>query len=361
MKWRLLVKKRSVGLVIILLIAAQIFFTFNPKYYYGESPNFRNGKFFNSFDTTGFSREDKPNNSFFKWQKERWENDVSWKNHDVEKFINYKEYEEYGESEELSIVFVGQATFLIQMHDVNILTDPMWSERASPVSFLGPKRYSQPGIKFIDLPAIDYVLISHSHYDHLDIPTIKMLKKEHNPTFIAGLGMCNFLNKKKDLKLNCIEKDWGEGVKVKDDFTIFFEKAKHWSKRTLFDSNETLWGSFVLKSSKYSIFFSGDTAFANHFEMIRKTYGAFDVSILGIGAYKPEYIMKYSHLSPFEAVKAHKILNAKQSFGMHLKTFQLSDETFNQPVEDLEKAMEAEKLPQKTFRVLDFGERVTFE
>jgi L-ascorbate metabolism protein UlaG (beta-lactamase superfamily) len=353
-------KKRNLFLIITTLALIKLFLMFNPTYFTGESPNFKNGKFWNSFDATGLVRENREKNLFFKWQKERWQNDVSWKKEDIEKFAIYKPYEKLEQAENLSIVFVGHATFLIQMHGVNILTDPIWSERASPVSFAGPKRHTKPGINFDELPKVDYVLISHSHYDHLDIPTIKKLKKAFNPVFITGLGNCYFLNKRKKLNIQCEEKDWGEFLEVKPGFRIFFEKAKHWAKRTLFDSNQTLWGSFVIKSEKYNIFFSGDTGLANHFEMIREEYGAFDVSLLGIGAYKPKYIMQYSHLSPEDAVKAHIDLHSRQSFGMHLKTFQLSDETFNEPVEDLETEKQKVKIPSESFTVLDFGERRNF-
>ena len=336
-------------LYFILFVASML----NPVYFVGESPNFKEGVFFNSFED---SSPGKRANLFFKWQKERLTQDVKWKKEDIAKYTNYVTYERREKDAALSVVFVGHNTFLIQIEGMNILTDPIWSERASPFSFVGPKRVTKPGVEINDIPNIDYVLISHTHYDHLDISTLKSLKQSFNPTVIAGLGVCYYINNIKKVMINCIEKDWGEFVEIAPDFKIFFEKAKHYSKRTLFDANKNLWGGFVISGNDYKVFYSGDTAYGKHFKMIGEQYGPFDLSLLEVGTYEPRYIMARSHVNPQEAVMAHLDLQSKQSIGMHLKTFQLSDERYNQPIEDLEKAKD--QLGVINFRVLDFGERI---
>lgn len=347
-----MIKKAFFTLAIFMIIAFSILVIFNNTYFTGTSPNFKDGLFFNSFEV---SSPQPRKNLFFKWQWERMKQDVKWKKEDILKYTTYATYEKITKDSNLSAVFVGHSTFLIQVEGINILTDPIWSNRASPLSFIGPKRVTKPGIDFGDLPNIDYILISHTHYDHLDLETIKKLKQSFNPTIIAGLGVCNYITQIKRIIVDCIERDWGGFLEVKPDFKIFFEKSKHYSKRTLFDANKTLWGSFVISSPNYKVFFSGDTAYGRHFKLIGKQYGPFDLSLIELGVYKPRYIMERSHMNPEEAVMAHIDLKSKQSIGMHLKTFQLSDEGYNEPVEDLEIAKE--KLNIKNFKVLDFGER----
>lgn len=343
----------------LLLLFYFIFFILSmmsPIYFKGESSNLKNGTFFNSFQV---ETPTKRKNLFFKWQKERFKQDVKWQKEDIEKYTKYIPYIKKEKEHFLSAVFIGHDTFLIQVEEMNILTDPIWSDRASPLSFIGPKRVNKPAIEFADLPNIDYILISHIHYDHLDIETLKRLNQSFKPTVIAGLGVCYYINQIKKVMIDCVEKDWSEFVEVKENFKIFFEKANHYSKRTLFDTNKSLWGSFVISSPNYKIFFSGDTSFGKHFEIIGNDYGPFDLSFIEVGTYEPRYIMQRSHMNPEEAVMAHLLLKSKQSIGMHLKTFQLSDEGYNQPVEDLEIAQE--KLSVSNFKVLDFGEEIRLE
>jgi L-ascorbate metabolism protein UlaG (beta-lactamase superfamily) len=333
----------------------------NPVYSEAESPNMKNGYFYNSFEESKpvvSSKERHKEKSFFHWIWNRKQTRKEWTKEDILKFAKYQEYQKKDYAKGLEIVYITHSSFLIQMKEINIITDPIWSERASPFFFIGPKRHTKPAFAIEELPKIDYILLSHSHYDHVDIKTLRKLQKMFNPKIITGLGVCKIL-KRNGIK-NCIEKDWGGEFEVKNDFKIIFEKAKHWSKRTLFDSNKALWGSFILSSPSYKVYIAGDTGYGKHFKMINEQYGNFDVSLIPIGAYNPDFIMKYSHLNPEEAVMAHIDLKSKQSFGKHIKTFQLSDEGFNEPLEHLEDAKGKYKIKAQTFRVLDFGERFVY-
>lgn len=346
--------------ILYIILFILIYFIFNSmvNYFDGTSPNMKEGRFFNSFEEVKpiiSSKDRTSGKGFFHWILNRHKTKKEWIQADKEKFAKFADYQKKDISNGLEVVFINHASFLIQIEGVNIVTDPIWSKRTSPVSFIGPKRFIDPPFKIAELPKIDYVLISHSHFDHLDLPTLKKLDKLYNPKIIAGLGTCKFLAKQ-GLK-NCIERDWGGKVEVKANFDIFFEKAKHWSKRSLFDANKILWGSFVISSENFKVYFAGDTGYGKHFKMIGDEYGGFDIALLPVGAYEPRYIMQYSHLNPDEAVLAHKDLNSKLSLGMHLKTFQLTDEGFNDPVTDLEIAKNKEGLNDEEFTVLDFGER----
>ncbi len=252
---------------------------------------------------------------------------------------------------EIIVTFINHATMLIQIDGVNIITDPIYSKRASPFSFAGPKRVKLPGIKFDDLPNIDIILISHNHYDSFDKKTLDDLIKRDNPYILFGIGNANYLKNKTD---KTIEMDWGDKIKLnKLEFT--FLPAKHWSKRTLFDTNKSLWGSFAIIGSK-KIYFAGDTGYANHFKKIASDFDGFDLSLIPIGAYEPRWFMKYAHMNPWESVLAHIDLRSKKSIAMHFGTFQLTNEAINDPVIDLKKAMQDLKIKKDDFIILKNGQ-----
>lgn len=253
---------------------------------------------------------------------------------------------------EIKVTFVNHATVLIQTANYNILTDPIWSERASPVSWFGPKRVREPGIPFSQLPTIDLVLISHNHYDHLDIPTIKRLQQKFNPLFIVPLGNKQLLMKYGVDKV--IELDWWQQY-TKDDMTITFLPTQHWSARWLTDKFKTLWGSYGIAINQSNIYFAGDAGYSPDFELIRKQWGEPDLAFIPIGAYLPRWIMEKHHLNPNEAVKAHLDLKAKKSFAIHYGTFQLSDEYYEQAVDDLTKALQNHAITQDQFGLLPEG------
>lgn len=256
----------------------------------------------------------------------------------------------------MRVTFINHATALIQCSGLNILTDPIWSERSSPVSWVGPKRVRDAGLRFDQLPPIHVVLISHDHYDHLDLPTLKRLEKVFSPKILVGLGNREWLWEE-GLR-NVVEMDWWHREEINDKVAIHFTPANHNSGRGLFDQDATLWGSFVIESPAGNVYFAGDTAYGSHFKEARKRLGPFRLSLLPIGAYEPRWFMKNVHVNPEEAVQAHKDLQAKTSVGVHFGTFQLTDEALMAPVEDLKRALKKAKISEDAFRVLDFGEGI---
>jgi L-ascorbate metabolism protein UlaG (beta-lactamase superfamily) len=257
----------------------------------------------------------------------------------------------------LRITFVNHSTFLIQCFGVNLLTDPIWSERASPFTWTGPKRMRSPAIRLEDLPRIHAVLLSHDHYDHMDAPTLRYLWKTHRPTFYTGLG------NKRRLKLlgidRTVEMDWWDSVKLPAGMRLTCTPAQHFSGRTPFDRDSTLWCSFAIEPPREhadsgAIYFGADTGFGPHFPAIATKFPSIRAAILPIGAYRPEWFMGEVHCSPFEAVEAHRILQPKVSIGCHFGTFPLADDGQNEAIEDLHKALRAQPI-QGEFIVPEFG------
>lgn len=251
------------------------------------------------------------------------------------------------------ITFINHSTFLIQNKNINILTDPIWSDRASPFTFFGPKRVRRPAVKLSDLPPIDIVLIGHNHYDHLDIETLIKLNKDHSPTFIVGLGVEKLLQE--NGINNIISLDWDESVTI-NEIVYYFVPSQHWSARGLFDRNKTLWGSFIIQADK-RIYFASDTGYSDHFKEQFKTYGQMDISLLPIGAYEPRWFMKDQHLNPRDSVMAHLDLKSKMTIGMHFGTFKLTNEGVNMPLEELDKALKEFGIEKNKFIAPFFGQK----
>ena len=230
---------------------------------------------------------------------------------------------------DLRVTWVNHATFLIQTENVNILTDPIWSRRCSPVQWLGPKRHHAPGIRFEDLPPIDAVLISHNHYDHMDVPTLRRLKRER--TFV-GLGNSAFLKGATDL-------DWWESAAISESVRVHCVPAQHFSSRGLGDRDANLWCGFVIETPRGPIYFAGDTGWGPHFGMIRERFGPMRLALLPIGAFRPEWFMCAVHISPREAVRAAAALEAEVSIPMHYLTFHLGDDGQDEPLQVLREAL----------------------
>ena len=247
----------------------------------------------------------------------------------------------------LRVTLVNHATTLIQVDGLNILTDPIWSERCSPVAWAGPKRHRAPGVRFDDLPPIDVVLVSHNHYDHLDIPTLRMLQRHHNARISVHLGNGALLARHGIERVT--ELDWWESAGV-----VTSVPAQHFSARALSDRNRNLWGGFVIRSASGNIYFAGDTGWGKHFGEIAARYAPIRLALLPIGAYLPRWFMKPAHINPEEAVEAHLALRASTSVPMHYGTFALGDDGATQPVEDLERAIARKGVAG--VRVLPFGE-----
>lgn len=262
---------------------------------------------------------------------------------------------------EIALTFINHATFLIQIQSgsklINILTDPVFSERTSPISFAGPKRVRPPGMKLDELPPIDVVLISHNHYDHMDYDSLKKLNEKFSPLFIMPLGNAHYLDFSKKPRIQ--EKDWGEFVDIPDwSLKVHITRAHHWSRRSLSDTNKALWCSFMLESKGKFIYFAGDTGYHTHFKAIKTKFPRIDLALLPIGAYEPRWFMRDAHMNPDDAVNAHKDLDPVRSVGIHFGTFPLTDEGIDEPVIDLEKAKTATGVTN--FEVLKEGETKIF-
>jgi len=247
---------------------------------------------------------------------------------DVEQSIPPRRVEDSG----LRTTLVNHSTVLLQQRGCNILTDPIWSERASPLSWIGPRRRRKPGVSWENLPRIDAVLISHNHYDHLDLPTLRRLAARGDSTFIVPARVARLLRSENIGPAH--EVDWGESLSL-PDFTIHCVPAMHFSGRGIYDRNMTLWCGYVIESQERLVYFAGDTAFGGHFAQIREKFGPPHLALLPIGAYEPRWFMSPVHMAPDEAVKAHQILTARTSIAIHHGTFQLSDEGIDTPKKQL--------------------------
>ncbi|HSP14048.1 MAG TPA: MBL fold metallo-hydrolase [Thermoanaerobaculia bacterium] len=248
--------------------------------------------------------------------------------------------------DDLRVTFVNHATLLIQIDGLNILTDPIWSERCSPVSFAGPKRHRPPGIRFDDLPKIDIVLVSHNHYDHLDVPTLRALQSRFHPRIFTPLGNSALMAR---YGIHAEDLDWWQS---KANITLV--PAQHFCSRGLSDRNATLWGGFVITGRGGNVYFAGDTGWGGHFAEIARRFSPIRLACLPIGSYLPRWFMSPAHIDPAEAVKAHHVLHAKTSVAMHYGTFELGDDGEMEAVDELRRALVANGNPY--FWILGFGE-----
>ena len=257
---------------------------------------------------------------------------------------------------DLRITMVGHATMLVQIAGMNILTDPVWSERASPFSFAGPKRVAPPGIAFEDLPKIDLVLLSHNHYDHMDIVTLDRLQNTFDPLVLTPLGNDAIL-KKRLPKLRIAAHDWSDQVSA-GPVTVHFEPVHHWSARGLGDRRMALWAGFVLETPAGRIYHVGDTGFHDgiNYRHARDKFGGFRLAILPFGAYEPRWFMKGQHQNPEEAVEGMLLCNAAHVAGHHWATFQLTDEPIDEPRQKLKAALAEKGIPEERFRPMRAGE-----
>ena len=251
------------------------------------------------------------------------------------------------------VTFVGHATFLIQTVAANFLTDPMYSRRAGPLNVLGPRRVRQPGVRLEDLPPISIVLLSHNHYDHCDIRTLRTLSERFDPVVVTPIGNAALVRSAGIRRVE--ELDWWESSNA-SAFPITLTPGQHFSARTPLDRNRALWGGFMLAPRGARILFAGDTAYAPFFRDIRHRLGPIDLALLPIGAYEPRWFMKPIHMNPAEALQAHLDLDASQSVGMHFGTFQLTTEGIDDPLRALDEARNARNVDSSRFRTLEFGE-----
>lgn len=263
-----------------------------------------------------------------------------------------------------AVTWIGHATVLAQLGGITLLTDPMFSERASPLSFAGPARAQPPGVPLPALPRVDLVLASHNHYDHLDDPTIRALNAQAGgpPLFVVPLGLKRWLAGRG--VQHAVELDWWEHHRL-GDVEVALVPAQHWSGRGLHDRMKTLWGGFAVFAPDCHLFFAGDTGYSRDFADIRSRYaerhaaaagGGFDIALLPIGAYEPRWFMAEQHVNVHEAIKIHRDLNAKRSLGVHWGTFELTDEPLDEPPQVLAAQRTAQGLADDEFFVLAIGQ-----
>lgn len=234
---------------------------------------------------------------------------------------------------EAQVTWVGHSTFLLQVGGVNILTDPVFFKRASPVSFAGPKRTTPPSLTIEDLPHIDFVLISHNHYDHLDKRSIKALQAKQSdspPGYYVPLRQKAWFD---SLGVsNVTELDWWDSIEV-GDITLHAVPVQHWSSRSPFDRNKVLWAGFLIDSPVLRTLFVGDSGYSDDFKEMAKRLGTVDLALVPIGAYAPRWFMKSAHMNPEEAAQVVRDVGARRAIGMHWGTFALTDEPMAEPGE----------------------------
>ncbi len=335
-----------------LLITASLFITIvgwavsKPGYQGPESDHFNGTTFENPGNV--------PTKDFFDVMKWYFQRDQGEWNEVPEEEITFAERPDDNVISGLKITYVNHSTFLIQTAGVNILTDPVWSKRVSPMSFTGPKRFRPAGVRFEDLPPIDLIIISHNHYDHLDISTLKKLNEKFEPRVIVPLGVDVYLNQ--EGIQNTIPLDWEENQPIDSDITVHSVQAQHFSARGLFDRDKTLWSGYVIDTPSGSVYFAGDTGYGDFFTNIGENHPDIKVGLIPIGAYKPRWFMKPMHVNPEEAIQIHKDVGAEISFGMHFGTFPLADDGMKDPENDFAKAMQQSENAGVNFKLLTEGD-----
>jgi N-acyl-phosphatidylethanolamine-hydrolysing phospholipase D len=262
-----------------------------------------------------------------------------------------------------AVTWIGHATTLVQASGLNVLTDPVFSARVSPVQFLGPSRAQQPGILLADLPHIDVVVISHNHYDHLDRGSVRALADQAGgaPLFLVPLGLKSWLASMG--VTHAVECDWWD-VHLHAGVSFHFTPAQHWSGRSLSDRNKTLWGGGAVMGADFHWFFTGDTGYSKDFLDMRSRFaadqtpergGGFDIALIAVGACLPRWFMKDQHVDLDEAVQIHLDLAAKRSLGVHWGTFALADEPLDQPIHELGAARRGKEVHEEAFFLLPIG------
>ena len=286
--------------------------------------------------------------------KARFFDDLNWPDEPQ----NYREFWQAADEdlihshiEKPRATLLGHSTVLLQYKGLNILTDPMFSERAFPVQFAGPKRYTPLALKAEQLPDIDVIVISHNHYDHLDVDSINTLGND--PLWLVPLGLKSWF---KDLGItNIKEMDWWDSHHI-DDLTITAMPSQHWSRRGLFDMNQSLWASWGFQWPDFTSWFGGDTGYNDiQFKEIGEALGTIDLAMIPIGAYEPRWFMKNQHANPTDAVKIFQDLNAKEAFGIHWNTFVLTAEPIDEPARALALALQKQDIDENRFKAMWIG------
>jgi L-ascorbate metabolism protein UlaG (beta-lactamase superfamily) len=306
----------------------------------------------------------RPFGEFFRWQRERLALDIPGPSLDLSP-VPADPALVRADTNHFAVTWIGHATALVQVGRARVLTDPHFSERAAPVQWAGPKRWQAPGVALADLPRIDAVLISHNHYDHLDENSVRALNGQQGgpPLFVVPLGLERWLEAVGITRAKAL--DWWDRVEVAG-ITIHLTPVQHWSRRTLADTNTTLWGGFVVEGTSHGArrrtFFAGDTGYsAQHFRDVGERFGPVDLALIPIGAYAPRWFMAAQHVNPEEATWIHRDVRARLSVGVHWGTFQLTDEPLDAPVGELARARAKLGLRDDEFIVLRHGQSMRID
>jgi N-acyl-phosphatidylethanolamine-hydrolysing phospholipase D len=365
---RLLSRTATVGAAFAIVVTLAGCAAVNPYFDAGKPHHTPNGFKNNYIASAGKSRAD-----LLKWRWQAWAQDLPQlpkkptpvQTPDLKRIADHSRARSSENMPVPQITWVGHATMLVQAGGLNVLTDPMFSERASPFSMIGPKRAQAPGLQLHELPPIDVVLITHNHYDHLDEASVMALANlpraagHAAPLFVVPLGIKPILNSLGIIDV--VELDWWDRHDIKGT-SIHLTPAQHWSARSLLDRNESLWGGFAVFSPGFHWLYSGDTGYSKDFTDIRARFhqanqgSGFDLAMIPIGAYEPSWFMKDQHVDPADAVRIHFDLAAKRSVGVHWGTFNLTDESLDQPPQDLAKARAAQGLQDDDFFLMKVGE-----
>ena len=318
----------------------------NPYFAGLPSDHFDGTRFFNP----GQPATDKSLADLLRWQRSSQR--ASWPTH-----VSVTPTIPPRRSDELRVTMVGHATVLIQLAGLNIVTDPVWSARASPVQFAGPRRVTAPGIAFADLPPIDLILLSHNHYDHLDLATLKALVERDDPRILTPLGN-DAIVRRRIPKARVESGDWGDRFEIPGG-EVHIVRANHWSSRGLGDRRMALWGGFMLRAGGKLVYFAGDTGYGDIFGTMRDRFGSPDLALIPIGAYAPRWFMAAQHCDPAEAVQILTDLAATRAVALHWGCWQLTDEPRDEPPGRLRQALDANAIPHDRFAVLNPGEWLT--
>jgi N-acyl-phosphatidylethanolamine-hydrolysing phospholipase D len=299
--------------------------------------------------------QERPAGGFWTWQWQRWIQGIGPQ--DPQRIPRVQPVAGYLRSNrsDTTVTWIGHSTTLWQVGGLNILTDPHFSGRASPVRFAGPQRATPPALTLDELPRIDVVFISHNHYDHLDLSTVQALHRQAGgpPLFVVPLGIDRWLANEGIGPVHVM--DWWDVHRVQD-LELTLVPAHHWSSRTPWDRNETLWAGLVLRHDGFSMYYSGDTGYSPLFRELGQRFGGFDFAQLPVGCYEPRWFMKEQHVNEAEAVQIHRDVRSKLSLGVHWGTFRLCDEAVDAPMDGLPRALQQMGEPPDRFVMFSLGE-----
>lgn len=348
--------------ILFLIFSLVINYVLSSKKFTGDTSNLKSiydgEKFLNiKNDSELVNDENKERPSFWSFIKQRRET-PKWEMQELPN--GESKPKERVDGKEIQVTFVNHATVLIQTEGLNILTDPIWSKRASPFSFIGPKRYMPVGVLFDDLPKIDIILLSHNHYDHMDIDTLKKISNRDEQIIYTHLGVSDYL-KKRDIN-GSIDMDWWDKIDYSQEIEIHSVPAQHFSARAISDRNRTLWGGFVVRTQNGDIYFAGDTGYGPFVDQIKENYPeGFRFAMIPIGAYEPRSFMKEMHTSPEDAIMMHKKLGVETSMGIHHGTFNLSLESQFDPSQKIKSLLQEEGNEMVNFFPILNGDTLIIE